>query len=157
VKRCVRGCGSGPSPASRPACDLLFVELASTPRHRSKVELKWECDRSGESVRNLVQGSDGWFYGTTIDGGTLRQGTVFRVAVDGTFEVLHSFLFGNKDGELPYASLVQAGDGAFYGTTTYGGASNEGTVFRSQATERTRGFTPFPRLSVTAHIPGMRS
>src|SRR2546423_489003 len=36
----------------------------------------------------------------------------------------------SNTGEHPYASLVQGGDGNFYGTTQQGGASGNGTVFR---------------------------
>lgn len=45
-----------------------------------------------------------------------------------TFELLHSF--NGTNGSEPYAGLVQARDGNFYGTTYSGGASNLGTVFR---------------------------
>jgi len=38
-------------------------------------------------------------------------------------------LEGN-DGSLPFRGLLQASDGNFYGTTTTGGTSNRGTVFR---------------------------
>jgi uncharacterized repeat protein (TIGR03803 family) len=37
---------------------------------------------------------------------------------------------GCADGELPQAALVQGVDGDFYGTTTSGGASGEGTVYK---------------------------
>ena len=37
-----------------------------------------------------------------------------------TFTTL--FSFDGADGKTPYAGLVQATDGNFYGTTTYGGA-----------------------------------
>jgi uncharacterized repeat protein (TIGR03803 family) len=40
----------------------------------------------------LVQGSDGWLYGTTVIGGSQNAGTVFRLNADGSgFAVLHSF------------------------------------------------------------------
>ena len=41
---------------------------------------------------------------------------------------LHSF--DGSDGANPSAGLIQATDGNFYGTTYYGGANNDGTVFR---------------------------
>jgi uncharacterized repeat protein (TIGR03803 family) len=44
-----------------------------------------------------------------------------------TFKTLHSF--DGTDGNSPVA-LVQATNGNFYGTTTYAGANNEGTVFK---------------------------
>ncbi|MGG7379024.1 choice-of-anchor tandem repeat GloVer-containing protein, partial [Escherichia coli] len=45
-----------------------------------------------------------------------------------TFTVLASF--DGKDAGNPYAGLIQSTDGNFYGTTGYGGANNEGTVFK---------------------------
>jgi uncharacterized repeat protein (TIGR03803 family) len=45
-----------------------------------------------------------------------------------TLNTLHSF--AGTDGAAPYAGLVQATDGNFYGTTWAGGPSNDGTVFK---------------------------
>jgi uncharacterized repeat protein (TIGR03803 family) len=80
----------------------------------------------------LVQGSDGNFYGTTEDGGTNDDGTVFRISPSGNYTSLYSFVGSPSDGRLPYAGLVQGSDGNFYGTTIEGGANGGGvgTVFR---------------------------
>lgn len=79
---------------------------------------------------SLIQASDGNFYGMTAAGGTGNNGTVFKIAPGGTETVLHVFA-GTADGSDPeYASLVQASDGNFYGTTTSGGTDNDGVVFR---------------------------
>jgi uncharacterized repeat protein (TIGR03803 family) len=43
---------------------------------------------------------------------------------------LHSFAGGSGDGSGPEGSLIRASDGNFYGTTSLGGASNRGTIFR---------------------------
>ena len=76
----------------------------------------------------LVQGSDGYFYGTT-SGGTYGNGTVFQISTNGALTNLYSFTGGN-DGAYP-SQLVQCSDGYFYGTTgaLYGGP-NSGTVFK---------------------------
>ena len=77
----------------------------------------------------LVEGPDGKLYGTTFNGDNEGgQGTVFRIALDGTFENLHNF--SGPDGLNPAAGLVVGPDGFFYGTTQYGGDNNHGTVFR---------------------------
>jgi len=88
----------------------------------------------------LVQGSDGNFYGTTLAGGTAGNGTVFRISPSGTYSNLHSFGSFPTDGKLPQAGLVQGSDGNFYGTTQLGGSTNlnngvgYGTVFRISST-----------------------
>jgi uncharacterized repeat protein (TIGR03803 family) len=79
-------------------------------------------------LSGLVQGTDGNFYGTTSGGGASGAcgasgcGTVFQMTQAGALTTLHSF--GGADGNGPFAALVQAGNGNFYGTTTEGGANN---------------------------------
>jgi uncharacterized repeat protein (TIGR03803 family) len=73
----------------------------------------------------LSLGSDGNFYGTagyggnTANGAINGSGTIFQVTSAGAVTVLHSF--DNADGSGPFAQLVQATNGIFYGTTVYGG------------------------------------
>ncbi len=77
----------------------------------------------------LVQASDGSLYGTTANGGIYGNGTVFRIAPNGTITPLYSFV-GGSDGGNPYAGLIQAGDGSLYGTTEIGGTDGYGEIFR---------------------------
>ena len=78
----------------------------------------------------LVQGRDGNLYGTTSGLGIQPDyGTVFRISTNGALSILHSFT-GVNDGADPEAGLAQGLDGNFYGTTSGGGASWHGTVFR---------------------------
>ncbi len=81
---------------------------------------------------DLVQGSDGNFYGTTEEGGTNNGGTVFQITPSGTLTTLYNFCSqsGCTDGEYLYAGLVQGTDGNFYGTTGGGGAQKSGTIFQ---------------------------
>jgi uncharacterized repeat protein (TIGR03803 family) len=78
----------------------------------------------------LVQATflNGNFYGTTSGGGANSAGTLFKITPGGTLTTLYSF--DRKDGEWPYAGLVQATDGNFYGTTAFGGADGGGTIFK---------------------------
>jgi len=85
----------------------------------------------------LVQAADGSLYGTTQGGGANQNciegcGTVFKITSSGTLTTLYSFCSQANcaDGGQPLAGLVQATDGSFYGTTTLGGARNDGTVFK---------------------------
>jgi uncharacterized repeat protein (TIGR03803 family) len=73
-----------------------------------------------------VQGA---LYGTTAVGGTNDAGTVFEIAPGHKETVLHSFT-GGSDGANPGAGLIRDSDGNLYGTTTAGGASGHGTVFK---------------------------
>jgi uncharacterized repeat protein (TIGR03803 family) len=81
----------------------------------------------------LVQGSDGYFYGTTCFGGANGAGTVFKISSSGALTTLYSFTGGN-DGGYPDAALVQGSDGNFYGTTVNGGPDGFGAVFKISAT-----------------------
>jgi uncharacterized repeat protein (TIGR03803 family) len=90
----------------------------------------------GGGPAGLVLGTDGNFYGTTSLGGPNSGvgGTVFKITPDGTVTTLYAFCSQPlcADGESPYAGLVQAPDGTFYGTTENGGFSF-GTVFKVTA------------------------
>ena len=77
----------------------------------------------------LLQGADGAFYATTEYGGAYGDGTVFRLTTNGVHSILASFNFYTT-GANPISSLTQSSDGSFYGTTSYGGAHDEGTVFK---------------------------
>src|SRR5450432_3729584 len=80
---------------------------------------------------SVIQGGDGFIYGANVFGGDASgSGTVFRIALSGDYQQLHAFT-GGPGGAEPMAPLVEGTDGAFYGTTAYGGdASNSGTIFR---------------------------
>lgn len=98
------------------------------------------CSESGcadgsypNSPAALVQGTDGNFYGTTFEGGTADSGTVFKITPTGTLTSLYSFCTQPNcvDGSGPYAGLVRAADGNFYGTTEALGANGQGgTIFK---------------------------
>jgi uncharacterized repeat protein (TIGR03803 family) len=79
----------------------------------------------------LVQGTDGNFYGLTAEGGQ-SAGTVFKITPSGAMTVLYQFCakIACTDGSTPRGALSLGSDGNFYGTTYYGGTSNQGTVFR---------------------------
>ncbi|HEV2379544.1 MAG TPA: choice-of-anchor tandem repeat GloVer-containing protein [Terriglobia bacterium] len=85
----------------------------------------------------LVQGIDGNLYGTSQEGGTQSDGTVFKITSDDALTTLYSFCF--SDGFTPEAPLIQGSDGNLYGTTVAGGtgpkcsagfADGCGTVFK---------------------------
>ncbi len=63
---------------------------------------------------------NGTLYGTTSEGGTYGNGTVFSITTTGHETVLHSFGSGS-DGDGPMAGLINI-NGTLYGTTDDGGA-----------------------------------
>jgi len=87
---------------------------------------------SGESPSaNVIMAKDGLLYGTTELGGGAGGGTVFRVNTNGTgYTVLLSLGAGTNDGVNPDGPLLEASDGALYGTTFSGGPNFSGTVFK---------------------------
>ncbi len=83
-----------------------------------------------EPYGGLVQGSDGNFYGTTLEGGNDGYGTIFRLRPNSNSATfLYSFEGGN-DGAFPYAGMVQGSDGNFYGTSFEAGENSYGSVFK---------------------------
>ncbi|HZR56826.1 MAG TPA: choice-of-anchor tandem repeat GloVer-containing protein [Terriglobales bacterium] len=78
---------------------------------------------------NLVVDATGNMYGTTFSGGMHNLGAVFMVSPAGVETVVYSFA-GGADGSHPIAGLARnAKTGNLYGTTIYGGATGNGTVF----------------------------
>ncbi len=91
----------------------------------------------GAIPHSVVQGSDGDFYGMTVDGGSSTFcangcGTVFKVTSAGTLTTIYSFCpkSGCSDGSYPDSALVQGSDGKLYGTSSFGGAHKYGTAFK---------------------------
>ncbi|HEX4263317.1 MAG TPA: choice-of-anchor tandem repeat GloVer-containing protein [Verrucomicrobiae bacterium] len=90
----------------------------------------------GYPVGGLVQGADGYFYGTTadlqyLDGNSspsVGNGSIFRITPMGSYTKLHSFT-GGPGGIEPLAGLIQASDGNFYGTC-FAGGNGLGMIYR---------------------------
>jgi len=92
----------------------------------------------------LIMDSAGSLYGMTSAGGenhlnSYGDGTAFKMGLDGTVTILHSFGATANDGLVPIGSLTVDSAGNLYGTTMNGGAnfgkmingkvSGGGTVF----------------------------
>jgi uncharacterized repeat protein (TIGR03803 family) len=91
----------------------------------------------GDPQPGLIIDTAGNLYGTTSGGGTYSEGTVFELtpAAGGGWseKVLHAFSNNGTDGEAPNGGLIFDPFGNLYGTTVYGGAYNNGTVFELNA------------------------
>jgi len=102
------------------------------------------CTDGSYPHATLIQGADGNFYGTTLQGGNLSCngsngcGTIFKVTPSGTLTTLYNFCSQSNcaDGQYPYSGLVKGTDGNFYGVAAFGGIVNSnclsgcGTIFK---------------------------
>jgi uncharacterized repeat protein (TIGR03803 family) len=86
------------------------------------------CD-GANPYAGLIPDTSNNLYGTTSAGGTSDLGTVFKLGASGE-TVLHSFTGAPGDGAFPYAGVIRDSAGNLYGTTSAGGASNSGAVFK---------------------------
>ena len=81
----------------------------------------------------LLEGADGNFYGTCEGGGAYGEGTIFKIAPDGTFTTLYVFQGTTSsnggitpvDGYSPN-TLIQGSDGNLYGTARMASTSTLG-------------------------------
>jgi uncharacterized repeat protein (TIGR03803 family) len=100
-------------------------------------------------------------YGTTANGGSAGNGTVFAINTNGFgFTNLYSFsAFGhnnniNNDGAWPASSLILYGN-TLYGTTVSGGSSGNGTVFAINTNGTA--FSNFHNFTAISGSPGINS
>jgi len=92
-----------------------------------------DIDGANPETADLVFDPAGNIYGTTGIGGSASLGVVYKLTFAyGSWaeSVLHSFAGGIGDGAIPYGGVIFDNIGDLYGTTTYGGSENEGTVFQ---------------------------
>ncbi|HET6178453.1 MAG TPA: choice-of-anchor tandem repeat GloVer-containing protein [Candidatus Sulfotelmatobacter sp.] len=100
-----------------------------------------DFDSSGASLAKapyggVVQGSDGFLYGTTSTGSS-GNGTIFKIKPNGTsFLIMHTF--DGTHGAEPAPAPFLHTNGKIYGLTTTGGAHNQGVVYSFDA-----GLKPF--------------
>lgn len=83
-------------------------------------------------LNGLIGDGAGNLYGTGSYGGATSNGVVFKINMSGVVTVLHNF-GGGLDGANPEGALILDKTGNLYGTTTAGGSSNAGTVFKISA------------------------
>lgn len=118
---------------------LLLTELSA---HAQETVLYNFCSQTGCTDGNSPQSSlttdgAGNLYGTTAYGGATNNGTVFELSPNGVGgyneSVLYSFCprTGCADGSGPiYSNVTFDSAGNLYGTTVFGGAKGDGTVFQ---------------------------
>ena len=110
---------------------LAAVLMPGVPQAQAPFEVLHEFGRvAGDgafALGSLIDGGDGFLYGTTQYAGAFGHGTVYRMTPAGAVTILHSF--SGLDGSYPNAGVILAADGHLYGTTIFGGTGH-GTIFR---------------------------
>jgi uncharacterized repeat protein (TIGR03803 family) len=91
----------------------------------------------GQVPYGLVADAAGNLYGTTQVGGshippfqTVGGGTLFKMTPAGVYSTLYNFAATRADAEYPLAGPTLDSKGNTYGTTAYGGAYGNGTVYK---------------------------
>lgn len=80
-------------------------------------------------IDNLLRDSQGNLYGSDAGGGEFGNGAIFKLTPSGAFNVLYSFT-GGSDGKSPNDGLIADEEGNLYGTAAFGGAFDQGVVFK---------------------------
>ncbi len=116
-------------------CGTVF-KLSTSGMKKNLHNFKYgSASRDGAYPAAGVTAMAGEIYGTTVGGGAMGDGTVFKLnESSGAESVLHSFdcCASSTDGEYPFARLIRA-NGMLYGTTRNGGTGGKGTVFKITA------------------------
>lgn len=111
---------------------LLFRTAEGAPTH--ELVASFPLAPQTASLGALVLGPDGFYWGTTQNGGTHNRGTIYKISADGTsWFIVHSFSGSSTNGRgyLPYGGLSNDGAGYLWGTTSRGGVYNKGTAWEA--------------------------
>jgi uncharacterized repeat protein (TIGR03803 family) len=120
-----------------PGCGYLFKV---TPAGAYSIFHAFHCTDGANPTGGLIQGNDGYIYGSTANGGVPKGvcrynddapyygGTVFRVSTDGTLTTLSTAV-----NAILY-SLVEANDGNLYGTSWTEGEVLNSVIFKMTPT-----------------------
>ena len=81
---------------------------------------------------DMLIDSAGNLFGATLNGGPNGGGVIFELSpqTGGGFSFSLPYAFSGSDGSSPMQSLVMDAFGNIFGTTQYGGANGDGTVFK---------------------------
>jgi len=91
------------------------------------------CTEGAGTNTGMIQGLDGNLYGVDYDGGANQAGGIFRLTLDGSYQLIYSFCSQANcaDGGYSYAGLTLASDGT--GNRTMGTPAARSSSPRSPA------------------------
>ncbi len=119
------------------ACLAISLMFASTATHHASAQsvvFDFTGADGSSPQGGVIFDRTGNIYGTTLEGGTDTNGTVFELSNDGggawSEQILHSFNVASPDGNDPASSsLTLTPSGTLYGTTEFGGARLSGVAY----------------------------
>jgi uncharacterized repeat protein (TIGR03803 family) len=125
---------SGVIYAFNPRTDTISVEASFIGCNPSN-------DCTGSNGNNpysgLIADSHGLYYGTASEGGSSNHGAIYAFdPTTRTISLKASFDF-DTTGAFPYAGLIAADDGKYYGTTRNGGDKDRGAIYAFDPTTNT--------------------
>lgn len=119
LHRCLQTCRgliSWPLFAVALAVAVWFLSAQTAQAQTYTVLHSFTGGLDGAAPHQIIQGSDGNFYGTSAYGGAYGHGNVFEMDPSGTLNVLYSFT-GGADGCRPQGPIFRDSNGDLYGTT----------------------------------------
>lgn len=116
---------------------LLMLGLTATSVPAQMYSVLYNLgNKTGDPVNpqngeTISQGRDGVLYSAATGGGASSKGAAFKVTSAKVLTVLNSFATLNCPSACgAWSGLILGKDGNFYGTSSLGGTSNLGTVFK---------------------------
>jgi trimeric autotransporter adhesin len=120
----------------------------------------WTSDNTAVVTLSNAPGTNGLATGATVGTAhiTAAQGSVTSPAAAvnvAVFQesILYSFVGPNTDGAIPFAGLIQGGDGNLYGTTLTGGVTSPAFIGSGTVFELTPTGVETPLYSFTNSVP----
>jgi uncharacterized repeat protein (TIGR03803 family) len=111
------GCGGSQPPIGAPGATL---QAATSSTYTVLHHFNSRSTGPGWDPWASLLDANGTLYGTTFDGGSSGDGSVYSMNARGAATVLHAFSGKPSDGADPEAGLIDA-NGTLYGTTFVGG------------------------------------
>jgi uncharacterized repeat protein (TIGR03803 family) len=102
--------------------------FAVTPSGKEVVLHSFGASGDGQNPYTTLFAHLGVLYGTAVNGGAYGGGTIFTITASGTEATLYSFGGVSGDGVSPRGVPIAVG-GELYGTTEFGGAYGQGTIY----------------------------